>query len=118
MAKKAKATDAPRGAKTAAIKQALNDNPQKTAKEIAEIVKGQGFETTANYVGTLKNKMSGKKRKKRRAAAPAPEAVATPAVPKDAVSVALLQKAKKLAAQLGGIKQAKSAMDALAQIMD
>jgi hypothetical protein len=62
--------------------------------------------------------MGGKKRKKRRAVAAAPEAAAGPVVPKDAVSLGLLQKAKKLAAQLGGIKEAKAAIDALAQIMD
>jgi hypothetical protein len=117
MPKKAKAAAAPRGAKTAAIKQALIDNPQKTGHEIVESVKAQGFDTTANYVAGVKNKLGGKKRKKRRAAAPAAEAAA-PALPKDAVSVALLQKAKKLAAQLGGVRAAKQAMDALSQIMD
>ena len=49
-------------------------------------------------------------------AAPAPEA--GPAVPKDAVSLGLLQKAKKLAAQFGSIKEAKLAIDALSQLMD
>jgi hypothetical protein len=39
-------------------------------------------------------------------------------LPKDAVSPGSLQKAKKLAAQLGGIKKAKAAIDALAQILD
>jgi hypothetical protein len=47
----------------------------------------------------------------------APNATA-PAVPQDAVSLGLLQKAKKLAAQLGGIQTAKAAMDALSQLMD
>ena len=80
MPKKAKATkpatktsetkpEAPRGAKTAAIKQALKANPKKTAREIAELVKEQGFETSANYVATIKTKMKGKKKAK---AAPAP----------------------------------------------
>ena len=108
--------EAPRGAKTAAIRQALIANPTKTAKEIAELMKEQGFETTANYVGALKTKMGGKKRRKK-AKPVAPEA-ADPAVPKDAVSIGLLQKAKKLAAQLGGIKEAKAAIDALSQLMD
>lgn len=36
----------------------------------------------------------------------------------DAVSLALLQKAKKLAGQLGGIQEAKAALAALAQLMD
>ena len=37
---------------------------------------------------------------------------------KDAVSLGLLQKAKKLAAQFGSIEEAKQAIDALAQLMD
>ncbi|MCY2993400.1 MAG: hypothetical protein NTY19_36815 [Planctomycetota bacterium] len=50
---------------------------------------------------------------------PATEAAAAaPALPKDAISVALLQKAKKLASQFGSIKEAKQAIDALAQLMD
>ena len=63
--------------------------------------------------------MKGKGRKKANAAAaPSPEAAATPVVPKDVISIDLLQKAKKLAAQLGGIKEAKAAIDALTQILD
>jgi hypothetical protein len=44
------APEAARGAKTAAIRAALKANPTKTVKEIAELLKEQGFETTANYV--------------------------------------------------------------------
>ena len=80
------------------------------------MVTEQGFETSANYVSGVKAKMGGKKRKVKAAAAP--EAAATPVVPKDAISIGLLQKAKKLAAQLGGIKEAKAAIDALALILD
>jgi hypothetical protein len=106
----------PHGAKTAATKQALSANPTKSPNEIAELLKEQGFEVSGSYIRQLRIKMSGKKTKKA-VAAPAPEAAA-PAVPKDAVSIGLLQKAKKLAAQLGSIKEAKAAIDALAQLMD
>ena len=58
------------------------------------------------------------KKKAKAAPAPTPEAAAGPVVPKDAVSLGLLQKAKKLAAQFTSIKEAKAAMDALAQILD
>lgn len=104
------------GAKTQAVRQALSDNPRKSPKEISEMLKERGVNATAKYVSTIKTKMRGKGKKKAKAA-PAPEAAA-PVVPKDAVSVGLLQKAKKLAAQLGGIKEAKAAIDALAQILD
>jgi hypothetical protein len=111
------ASEAPWGAKTVAIKQVLIANPTKSSSEIVELLKEQGFETTANYVRTMKTKLKGK-RKKKAAPAPAPEAEAASVVPKDAVSIGLLQRAKKLAAQLGGIKEAKTAIDALAQILD
>ena len=127
MPRKAKATEpeskpveaapaAARGAKTAAVKDALKANPKKGPKEIADLLQAQGLDVTPGYVSTIKTNMKGKKKAKA-AAAPAPEAAA-PAVPKDAVSLGLLQKAKKLAAQLGGIKEAKAAIDALAQILD
>jgi chemotaxis protein CheY-P-specific phosphatase CheC len=104
-----------RGAKTKAIKAALKAHKDKSPKEIAEIVTATGITTTAGQVSNVKSILAAKKKAK---AAPAPEVAAAPAVAKDAVSVGLLQKAKKLAAQLGGIKAAKQAIDALAQIMD
>ena len=102
-----------RGAKTAAIKAALKANPNRGPKEIAELLREQGFETTANYVGGVKAAMKAKKRKK---VAEASEA--GPVVPKDAVSVGLLVKAKKLVQELGGVKEAKTALNALAQLLD
>jgi heterodisulfide reductase subunit C len=110
------APEAVRGAKTAAIKAALKANPTKSYKEIAELLKEQGFETTANYVGGVKAAMKAKKKAKKVASAPEPEA--GPVVPKDAVSVGLLVKAKKLVQELGGVKEARSALNALAQLLD
>jgi hypothetical protein len=115
MPKKAKTAEAPKGTKTAAIKAALKANPKKSNIEISEILKADGWDAKPTYISVVKSNMKGKKKKAK--AAPVAE-VATPAVPKDAVSVALLQKAKKLAKDLGGIKAAKQAIDALAQIMD
>jgi hypothetical protein len=103
------------GAKTLAIRQALSDNPGKPLKEVSAMLKEQGIDASAAYISKIKSKMQGKRKKRKKA--PAPEALA-PAVPKDAVSIGLLQKAKKLAAQLGGVKEAKAAIDALAQLMD
>ena len=104
------------GAKTLAIQKALRENPRKSPSEISALLKEQGFDASAAYVGKIKYKMTRKGKKRRKAAAPAPEA--GPVVAKDAVSVALLCKAKKLAAQLGGIKEAKAALAALAQLLD
>ena len=105
-----------RGAKTKAIKAALKAHKDKSPKEIAEIVSASGIPTTAGQVSNVKSILAAKKKAK---AAPAPAGeAATAVVPKDAVSLGLLQKAKKLAAQLGGVKQAKAAIDALAQLVD
>ncbi len=108
------APEAARGAKTAAIRAAVKANPTKTVKEIAELLKEQGFETTANYVGGVKSAIKAKKKAKKAAAAPE----AGPVVPKDAVSVGLLVKAKKLVKELGGVTEAKAALNALAQLLD
>ena len=108
---------AARGAKTAAIKATLKANKNRSPKEIAELVTAAGMTTTAGQVSNVKSILAAKKKAKAAPAA-ATEGAAAPVVAKDAVSIGLLQKAKKLAAQLGGIKEAKAAIDALAQLMD
>ncbi len=108
---------AARGSKTAAVKAALKVHPTKGPKEIAELLQAEGWDIKAQLVSVVKSALKAKKKKAKAAPAPAAEA-AVPVVAKDAVSIGLLQKAKKLAAQLGGIKEAKAAIDALAQIMD
>lgn len=110
------AAEAPaRGTKTAAIRAALKANPKKAPKELAELLNAEGWNVKPQNISVVKSAMKkGKKRAKK--AAPAPEA--GPVVPKDAVSVSLLVKAKKLVKELGGVKEAKTALNALAQLMD
>jgi hypothetical protein len=110
------APEAPRGSKTAAIKAALKANPKKLPKEIAELMNAEGWDVSAQRISVVKSAMKAKKKAKQAAPAPTPEA--GPEVPKDAVSVGLLVKAKKLVKELGGIKEAKSALNALAQLLD
>ena len=111
------APEAPRGSKTAAIKAALRANPEKLPKEIAELMNAEGWDVTAQRISVVKSALKAKKKTKK-AAAPAPEPEAGPVVPKDAVSVGLLVKAKKLVKELGGVKEAKAALNALAQLLD
>lgn len=106
-----------RGAKTAAIKAALKAHKDKSPKEIAEIVTAAGITTTAGQVSNVKSILAAKKKAKK-AAEPAAEEAAAPELPKDAVSVGLLVKAKKLVKELGGVKEARTALNALAQLMD
>ena len=102
--------------KTQAVKSYLAENRKALPKEISAALKVQGIDVSPGYVSGIKSQLQAKKKAK---AAPAPATPAAgPVVPKDAVSLGLLQKAKKLAAQLGGVKEAKAAIDALAQILD
>lgn len=113
------AADQPQLTKTEQVRQALNANPGMMPKELAELLQAEGMDVSAAFISQTKTKMGGAKKKKKAARAPAVTTeAAAPALPKDAVSMALLQKAKKLAAQLGGIKEAKQAIDALSQLMD
>ena len=111
------APEAPRGSKTAAVKAALKANPKKLPKEIAELMNAEGWDVTAQRISVVKSALKAKKKTKK-AAAPAPEPEAGPVVPKDAVSVGLLVKAKKLVKELGGVTEAKAALNALAQLLD
>ena len=107
----------PPGAKTLAVRKALSNNPGKPLKEVSAMLKEQGFDASAAYISKIKSRMQGKRKKRKKAAAArAPEAA--PVLPKDAVSVGLLVKAKKLAAQFSSIKEAKEALAALSQLMD
>jgi hypothetical protein len=112
------APEAPKGSKTAAVKKALKANPKKGPKEIAELLQADGWDIKAQLVSVVKSAMKAKKRKAKAAPAPTVEAAVAPVVPKDAVSVGLLVKAKKLAAQFASISEAKAALAALSQLMD
>ena len=106
-----------RSERSKAIKKALKTHKDKSPKEIAELLTASGITTLAWQVSNIKSILANKGKAKA-APAPAAETVAAPALPKDAISVALLQKAKKLASQFGSVKEAKAAIDALAQILD
>ena len=107
-----------RGEKTKAIKAALKTHKDKSPKEIAELLTASGLTTTAGQVSNIKSLLSAKKRRRKPPHPPPKKLLRPPIVPKDAVSVALLVKAKKLVQELGGVKEAKTALNALAQLMD
>lgn len=109
-------SEAPRGSKTAAIKAALRAHPTKGPTELAELLKAEGWDMKAQSISVVKSAMKAKKKARKAAAAPALDTA--PVVPKDAVSVGLLVKAKKLVQELGGVKEAKTALNALAQLLD
>jgi hypothetical protein len=107
--------------KAQSIRDALAAEPKAMPKDIAEKLNAEGITVTANEISQAKYQLKLAKKKLRKAAAPkaagaAPVAAAAPA--SDMVSVAALQKAKKLVQELGGFKEAKQALVALAQLLD
>ncbi len=125
----------PQGSKTAAIRAALDAHPDKMPKELAEVMKAEGWNISPQSISVVKSKLKAKPKRKARpkaaastaaattaaptAAAPTTEkAVSTPPKAADAVSFDSLKKAKDLAAQLGGIKEAKAAVAALSELLD
>lgn len=123
-AKPVEATPAAAGmTKTAAIRAALVAHPGKQPKEIAELLKAEGWDVKAQRISIVKSMMKSKKKAKKEAsgattAAPKAATAKKAAAPADAISLESLKKAKELASQLGGISEAKAALAALAQLLD
>jgi hypothetical protein len=115
-----------KGTKTAAIKQALGTHPDLQPKDIAAMLQAEGWDISSQLVSVVKSNQKsqetgGKKARKTarktartRAAKPA----AAPAASDESISLDSLKKAKELAAQLGGIQQAKEALAALSELLD
>lgn len=105
--------------KAQAMRDALASDPKGMPRDIAERLSAEGWNVTAKEVSQAKFLLKARKKKgKKKAAAKVTEAVPAAAVPADLVSVAALQKAKKLVHELGGLGEAKQALAALAQLLD
>jgi hypothetical protein len=126
------------GNKSQAIRDYLAANPTAGNQAVAAALNKRGFDITANYVGTVKTNMKKKttkrspakkkvvaKRKtaaKRKAPAKRKRAVTKRKAARkkraadDLVSVSVLREAKAFAAKLGGIQQARAAINAWASL--
>lgn len=111
--------------KTAAITAALDAHPDKTPKEIAEIMQAEGWDVDSRSIRGVKSKRKDRKmRGARQRPTPAPtrppiaKSVPPVTLTEDDVSFEALIQAKQLAEQLGGIHQAKAAIAALAELVD
>lgn len=110
--------------KAQAIRDALAVDPNAMPKDLAEKLSAEGWTVSSNEVSQMKYQLKAVKKKPgkkavSKAAKDAPAvAASTAAVPADMVSVAALQKAKKLVQELGGVKEAKQALAALGQLLD
>ena len=102
--------------KTQAVKDFLAENPDAATNDVVAAMKKQRITVSPNYVSTIKSNLKPKGKKKvvakKKAAAEKQEAT------DDKISLSALKEAKKLAATLGGIEQAKEAISALAQLTD
>lgn len=112
-----------RGVKTAAIKRALRKHKNKSPKEIAELLTAAGLPTKGSQVSNVKSFMASKRKVKTaptaaEETAAAKETAAVFDVSSDAVSLAALQKAKKLIQELGGVANARRALNALGRLLD
>lgn len=112
--------------KSAAIRDYVNANPDAMPKQIVDAMKAQGIDVSTAFVSTIKSKTVGsgaKKKGRKKAGRPkgAPRAAAAPATRssngQSKVSVDQLLKAKKLAGELGGVAQARAALEALEKIV-
>ena len=109
--------------KSKAIRDFLEANPGATNRDVAAAL--AKFGVTTNYVGTIKVNMKNKAGKKvaakKKAVARKKTTVKRKAPAKkqqanDLVSISALQEAKVLAAKLGGVEQARAAIDAWASL--
>ena len=118
--------------KAAVIREYIGNHPDAEVAQIIEhLLKEHKLESTPQYVQTVlagvsggKGKRKGVKAKKTGARRGRPPAAskerpaATPTATSSAVSVETLLQAKKLAAQLGGVKKARAALEALSTLLD
>jgi len=110
--------------KSQAIRDALAVDPNAMPKALADKLSDEGWSVSAQEVSQMKYQLKAVKKKGKKKAVSKPAKAAVTAAPTadapagDLVSVAALQKAKKLVQELGGVKEAKQALAALGQLLD
>ncbi len=125
--------------KTGAIKAALEAHPGIMPKELAIILKEEGWDVSPQRISVIKSTLKKGAYPAKSKAAPAANAARpaasapttkaasvqkTEATPShkteatDIVSVALLVRAKKLVQELGGVHEARNVLNALSQLLD
>jgi len=99
--------------KSQAIRDYIAANPKSKPKEIVEALKGQGVEVTPAFVSTLRSN------DKRKSGAPRGRRGRRPAeaVNGSGLGIESLVQAKKLVDKMGGVGEARRALEALARIL-
>lgn len=105
--------------KSQEIKDALAADPDAMPKDIADRLNARGVNVTAGYVSTIKTNMKAKQGRKKKGGRPKrvqAEAPASRPAASRSLSYDDLRKAKAMSDQLGGVDQARQALEALAQL--
>ncbi|MCM2374026.1 hypothetical protein [Aporhodopirellula aestuarii] len=110
--------------KSQAIRDYYAANPKAKPMEVAEAMKAQGINVTAQFVSTVKS--NSKKSKTTRGRASAKKSVAKKPAKRatraskatSEVSLDSLLNAKKLVEEMGGVEGARNALSVLEQLMD
>lgn len=108
---------APAGSKAQAVRDAMAANRSAGPKEIADLLKAQGYEITASYVSLVKWQDGKKKRKPKSGAKAVPAAAATGTALAGGLTIESLLQAKKLAEAMGGVETARKAIAALHELL-
>ncbi|EMI45797.1 MULTISPECIES: hypothetical protein [Pirellulaceae] len=116
--------------KSQAIRDYYAANPKAKPMEVAEAMKAQGIDVTAQFVSTVKSNSKKSKTTSTRGRASSRKAVSKKAVKKatrrgpraskatSEVSLDSLLNAKKLVEEMGGVEGARNALSVLEQLMD
>ena len=108
----------PEVSKSQAVRDYLKQHRGALPVAVSEALKAQGVDVDPKYVSNIKFKLGIKKQRKKAVAKGEEATPAADAAPTDMISVAALQKAKKLVQEIGGVQQAKQALAALGQLLD
>lgn len=103
--------------KSASIRDYKSKHADAGPKDIAAALTGDGVKVTAGFVSTVLSNDKRRGRKGRRKPGPKPGRPAGGAKHRGGDTLSKLVLAKKLSDQLGGVEQARAALNALAQIL-
>ena len=104
--------------KSARIREYMIANPKAGPKEVAQALVAEGLKVTAAYVSTVKalDKKSAKKKSSGGPGRPGRKPAAAAASTGGSDLLSSLLQAKKLAEAMGGVANAKAALDALSKL--
>jgi len=103
--------------KSQAIRDYVAANPTAKPNEVANALSKEGVSVTPQFVSTVKSMSKRKKGAKKRPGRPGRKPGPRKASDKG-VSVESLQQAKKMADSMGGVDEAKKALDVLSKLVD